>query len=127
MKRREFLLFWETGTQGTLEDEHIVHEGEEPKQLLCIVSGQARVSKQGRPIANLSRGQFVAELSFLSHERASADVVAVGELQYNSWNQDKLRRLAKINPELYQKLQHSVSRDVTNKIKATSDRMGELG
>ncbi len=127
MKRREFLLFWETGTQGALEDEHIVHEGEEPKQLLCIVSGQARVSKQGRPIASLSRGQFVAELSFLSHERASADVVAVGELRYNSWNQDKLRSLEKINPELYQKLQHILSRDVTDKIKTTSDRMGELG
>jgi CRP-like cAMP-binding protein len=85
------------------------------------------VSKQGRPIANLSRGQFVAELSFLSHERASADVVAVGELRYNSWNQDKLRSLEKINPELYQKLQHILSRDVTDKIKTTSDRMGELG
>ena len=62
-----------------------------------------------------------------NHQRASADVVALGELQYNSWNQDKLRRLEKINPELYQKLQHILSRDVTNKIKATSDRMGELG
>jgi hypothetical protein len=80
-----------------------------------------RILLERRPI------ELPEELSFLSHERASADVVAVGELQYNSWNQDKPRRLAKINPELYQKLQHILSPDVTNKIKTTSDRMGEIG
>ena len=96
MKQREFLLFWETGTQGALEDEHIVHEGEEPNQLLCIVSGQARVSKQGRPIAEdhagqLRRGVFGIVRVQFKGDRVEEAVAEVDEtLGGAGWNSTSL-------------------------------------
>ncbi len=125
MRPREFLLFWETGTQRRVVDAPIVREGEAPEALLFIISGTARVVKGGRGIATLSRGSFAAELSFLSREPASADVVAEGAVEFNSWRQDKLRRLRKIDPALYVKIQGILGRDVTDKIRTTSSRVQE--
>jgi CRP-like cAMP-binding protein len=125
MRRREFLLFWETGTVSQVVDAPLVREGETLEALYFIVSGTARVVKDGRTLATLSRGSFAGELSFLSREPASADVVADGTIEVNSWNQRKLRRLDKIDPELYVKIQEILGRDVTGKIRAASSRLDE--
>lgn len=120
MKRREFLLFWETGTLRRIRDERIIEEGARPRELMLVVSGDVEVVKGGRTIAKLSRGSFLAELSFLTQEPASADVRAVGEVELNSWNQRKLHRLGKINPDLSLKIQRILGRDVTDKIRTAS-------
>ena len=125
MKRREFLLFWETGSLQTVRDELMVKEGERPEALLFLVSGAVRIESGGRSVATLARGSFVAELSFLTQEPASADVIAEGEVEFNSWNQRKLRRLSTINPDLYHKIQRILSRDMTEKLKTASQRMRE--
>ena len=93
--------------------------------LFFLISGRARVEKGGQTIATLSRGSFAAGLSFLSREPASADVLAEGAVEFNSWNQKKLRRLNKIDPELYVKIQGILGRDISNKMRAASSRIQE--
>jgi CRP-like cAMP-binding protein len=123
MKPREFLLFWETGNLTEVADRPFVREGKYPDALLFLVSGEAKVMKEGTTIARLGRGSFVAELSFLSGEPASADVVAEGAVEYNSWTHQKLRRIEKFNPDLSRKIQGIVGRDISHKIRATSTRL----
>ena len=127
MKPREFLWFWETGTPGAACDEAFIREGEKPNALFCLVSGRADVVKGGTTLASLGRGSFVAELSFLSGEPASADVSAEGKVEYNTWSHQKLRRIEKINPDLYMKIQGIVGKDITDKIRATSTRLHRAG
>jgi hypothetical protein len=123
MKPREFLLFWETGNTQEAREEPFVRQGEQLDALLFIVTGKAHVTREGNVLATLGRGSFAGELSFLSGEPASADVVADGKVTYNSWDHQKLRRIEKINADLYAKLQGILGRDMTEKIRVASSRI----
>ena len=127
MTRREFLLFWEMGTIRHVRDVRFIQEGERPRELMLITEGEVEVKKGERSVAKLNRGSFVAELSFLTQEPASACVHALGEVEYNSWNQQKLNRMRKINPDLFLKIQRILGRDVTDKIRMASQREETAG
>lgn len=118
MKPREFWIFWETGRDEDVDDSTIVEENERPSELMFLVSGRAKVVREGATIAMLEAGQFAAEMSFLSGKPASADVVAVGQAKLKVWNQGRLGLLDKVNPELSLKLQKILSQDVTDKVQS---------
>jgi len=116
MRRREFLYWWHTGTIHQVENEIIIYKGEYQKEVSMIISGTVTVTKNERIIAELSRGSFIAEMSFLTAEPASADVKANGLVKYMSWDQEKLRSLRQINSELFIKIQNVIGKDLTKKI-----------
>lgn len=122
MSRREFLYLWEMGNPRALDGVQLVHEGAPQQELLLILDGEAVVRKGGQDIASLRRGQFVAEMSFVTGEAASADVIARGAMRCLVWPQEKLRALKQLNPALLIKLQNILGRDLTDKIKAASGR-----
>lgn len=122
MSRREFLLLWEMGMPGRSDGAQLVREGEAQRQLVLILNGEVVVRKAGQELARLKRGQFVAEMSFLSGDPASADVLAEGPVDYRAWPQDKLRALQQLNPALLVKLHHILGRDLTQKVKDASRR-----
>lgn len=122
MSRREFLYLWEMGNPRSVDGAQLVREGEPQRDLWLMVDGEAVVRKGGAEIARLRRGQFVAEMSFLSGEPASADVVADGPVRCLVWPQDKLRALRQLNPHLLIKLQHVLGRDLTGKIRGAGGR-----
>ena len=70
----EFLYFWNMGTIKSTSDEYLIKSGDHQNNLLLVLAGTAYVEVNGNPIANLERGAFIAEISFLSGEPASADV-----------------------------------------------------
>ena len=74
----KFLFFWNMGTIKSVTDEYFIHSGEKQHNLLLVLSGIANVEVNGKPIASLERGAFIAEISFLTGEPASADVHAKG-------------------------------------------------
>ncbi len=120
MSRREFLYLWEMGNPGRSDGAVLVREGEAQRELLLLLGGEVVVRKEGREMARLKRGQFVGEMSFISGEPASADVLADGPVNYIAWPQDKVRALQQLNPALLVKLQHVLGRDLTSKVKAAS-------
>lgn len=122
MSRREFLYLWEMGNPGMSDGTQLVREGEPQRDLVLLLNGEVVVRKDGQELARLSRGQFVAEMSFVSGEPASADVIANGRVDFIAWPQDKLRTLQQLNPGLLVKLQHILGRDLTSKVKAASRR-----
>ena len=120
MRRREFLYLWNMGVIRTAKDVLMVKKGVPQKKLLLILSGTVHVKDEKNIIARLSRGSFVAEMSFLTGEPATADVYADGYVRFIAWEQAKLRSLKQINPDLLIKIQNILGKDLTEKLKEGS-------
>lgn len=119
MTSREFLYFWELGQRRGVINEHLIHDGEKQKDLALVTEGAVQVMKQGKILAELTRGSFIAEMSFITGDPASADVVAAGPVKIMAWEQEKLRSLGQLNPKLLIKLQGILGQDLTKKIRAS--------
>ena len=113
----EFLYFWNMGTIKSTNDDFLIRSGQTQENLLMVLNGVAAVEVNQKRIANLERGSFVAEISFLTGEPASADVHAEGELFYVAWESMRLKNLKHENPGFWMKLQHVLSEDLVKKVK----------
>ena len=122
----EFLYFWNMGTIRSVTNDYFIHSGETQNNLLLVLSGQADVEVNNKPIAHLDRGAFIAEISFLTGEPASADVHANGEVIFISWRSERLKNMRHDNPSFWMKLQHSLSEDLIKKIKPQAKRESQL-
>lgn len=118
LSRREFLVFWEMGSMKTKESGTFVREGETPQELMLLVEGEVDVQSKGATLARLSRGQFIAEMSFISDMPASADVTVRSPSRYLAWSQQKLRSMRQVNPHLFIVLQGLLGKDLVGKIRA---------
>ena len=113
----EFLYFWNIGTIKKYHNEHLIHSGEKQNSLLLILSGKANVQVGNSTIANLYRGSFIAEISFLTNEPASADVISKNELICILWKNERLKILKEQNANFWMKLQHTLTADLIKKVK----------
>ena len=123
---REFLYFWNMGRIRSVTDEFLINSGEKQNNLLLVLSGTANVEVNGKPIASLDRGAFIAEISFLTGEPASADVHAIDELIFISWRSERLKNMQHENPAFWMKLQHALSEDLIKKVKPKAKRKSQI-
>lgn len=123
MTNKEFLYFWNTGQAGETENGVLVREGKPVDKLSLVLSGTVDVIKDGTTIAQLGRGSFFAEMSFLTGEPASADIKASGKIEYISWEQEKLHCLKQLDSNQYIKLQNILGKDLSAKVKLASTRI----
>ena len=56
-------------------------------------------------------------MSFLTGEEATANVIAQGNVKYIAWEQEKLKSLKQLNPDLLIKIQNILGKDLTMKLK----------
>ena len=71
---------------GLVENKTIVKAGDIQKDLMLVVNGTAEVKRDATVIAQLERGQFIAEISYITGKPASADVVLEEDLTYYVWD-----------------------------------------
>ena len=117
LSTNEFLYFWNMGTIKKYNNERIINSGEKQNSLLLILSGRATVKVNDNNIARLSRGAFVAEISFLTGEPASADVVTNNEVICILWKNERLKNLKRENSTFWMKLQHALTEDLIKKVR----------
>mgnify|MGYP006087323359 CR=1 FL=1 len=117
LSTNEFLYFWNMGTIKKYNNEYLIKSGEKQNTLLLILSGRASVKVKNETIANLHRGSFIAEISFLTNEPASADVMSRDEIICVLWKNDRLKSLKKENSQFWMKLQHALTEDLIKKVK----------
>ena len=99
----------------------LLKDGDKNQALYLILKGQCRVEKNGEEIAILGQGQFAGELSFLSHETVSADVVAVGQVSLMCWQRHRLLPLFK-RQGLYESYFYGMcSLDVAGKLRTMTE------
>ena len=103
----------------TLSDgDRLLSEDAENRNLYLILDGQCRVLHRQTEVAVLGPGHFVGELSFLSGERVSADVVAAGPVRLLAWDRETLQPLFK-RRGLYESYFHSLcGLDVAGKLRS---------
>ena len=88
-----------------------------PGSLFFLLSGSVAVQHQQHEFARLERGSFVAEMSLLTGEKTTADVVALGPVEYMAWPAEKLARLRSRNPMLWTRVQSVLGHDLVEKIR----------
>jgi CRP-like cAMP-binding protein len=107
------LARWEDVATGAC----IVRRGEALDRLMVVASGKARVEVDGSPVVELRAGRFVGEMSFLTGERPSADVVAADPACIVSWPQGELRALLGKHTDLRAAVQAVIGEDLVAKLR----------
>jgi hypothetical protein len=117
MAPAEFLRLWRDGQAGAVTDTQLVREGTMPEALYFLLSGQVGVRSGGRELVRFGPGHFIAEMSLLTGERTTADVHALGAVEYRAWPAATLARLRTRNPMLWSKVQSVLGHDLVEKIR----------
>lgn len=112
----EFLRFWRQGTRERVTGVALARAGTSPESLFFLMSGTVRVTRGGAPIADLSAGFFVAEMSLLTGDPATADADAVGEVELVRWSVVELLAIRQRNPMLWTRIQSVIGHDLVEKI-----------
>lgn len=96
----------------------LVSKGLDADKLILIDQGDAVVQVQGKRVAELSEGDFVAEMSYLTGKAPVADVVSHGPLKFLVWERSELDRLFGNQVELKSVMNEIIGRNLVRKITA---------
>lgn len=82
------------------EGSAIIGEGQQGSDFFIIYAGHAVVEKEGRPVAELVRGDFFGEISFLTGAPRSATVRAAQDCEIFRMKGEEFDRIVKRVPGL---------------------------
>ncbi|MEM9411665.1 MAG: cyclic nucleotide-binding domain-containing protein [Planctomycetota bacterium] len=124
---REMLELLSAAKQCSYDaDATIVSRGSEPEELILIDRGTASVLIDRQLVASLERGDFVAEMSYLTGEPAVADVVAHTSMKIIRWSKSELENLFERRPSLKSSIHEIIGRDLVQKIVSAEPKVPEL-
>jgi flavin reductase (DIM6/NTAB) family NADH-FMN oxidoreductase RutF len=78
----------------------VIRQGERGGDAFVILSGFARVVRDGREVARLGAGQFFGEVAMLDGRPRTADVVAETRLRCIALSRDSFKRALRAEPDL---------------------------
>tara|TARA_B100000686_G_C16699631_1_gene922575 strand:- start:879 stop:1508 length:630 start_codon:yes stop_codon:yes gene_type:complete len=113
---REFLHFWDKGELMHVDNKTLISQGDNQENLMLVLNGTAEVIRNDKKIATLERGQFIAEISYITGKPASADVLVSNDLTYYVWDKKSLSELRKKNSNIMRKLDHILTLDMAGKL-----------
>ena len=102
----------------------IVHRDTVVHDMQVLRQGGLEVRTAAGVIARLEPGQFVGEMSFISGEKATADVVATEPSRVLAWSQESLNTLLEKKPALAFKIRGILGRDVVAKLRSHGTPVG---
>lgn len=94
----------------------LTKEGENLDKLYFVIEGGIRINKQGKEFDYMP-GSFVGEVVFLSGGNASATVTVPSGASFYEWQNEKLTKLFKHNPEIKINFEALLNRDLANKVR----------
>ena len=117
----EFLTFWKSGKIINVEGGNtIIQKDEKLKSILLLINGKVNVKSNGHTIAYLPRGSFIGEISYITKEGATADVIADGDATYIEWTNKGLKSIQLNNKIFWTKIQNILLKDLIIKLKRSS-------
>jgi hypothetical protein len=115
----EFVKLMKMGARREVPaGEQLVAQGSVVEDMTVLLQGALEVRADGRVITRLRPGQFVGEMSFITGEKASADVIATEPSTVVSCSQASLHELLDAKPALALKIRAALGRDVVAKLRA---------
>ena len=114
----EFLKFWKTGEiKHVPKDSKIIIKDDQLDSIILLLNGKVKVQKKGSNITYLPRGSFLGEMSFVTKEKASADVISQEDVSYIEWTNNELFKIKENNRVFWTKIQNILLNDLIFKIK----------
>lgn len=95
----------------------ITEEGKPVRDVILICEGAAAVEIDGRPVRYTSGLEFIGEVSFLTHDVASATTKAAAKIRGLAWSHEALRALLNQNLTLRFAMRSLMSGDLARKLK----------
>ena len=90
------------------EGTEVISEGGFSNDLFAIEDGNAEVTREGKKIAKLGKGDVFGEAGLLDNSMRSATVTATSPLRLISMGHFELKRLKKAAPDVYEKIEKLV-------------------
>ena len=90
------------------EGTEVVREGGFSTELLAIEDGTAEVTREGKKIAELKKGDVFGETGLLEDEMRNSSVIATSPLKLISMGHFELKRLKKAAPDVYARIEQLV-------------------
>ena len=118
MSPREFLRLWHKGERLRLEEGSLLRQGQIPAHLVLLLGGELEVRRDGRHLTRIAPWQLVGEMSLITGEPASADVVVREPVELIQWRRRDLDRLSRRHPEMMRKLDGVIGQDLVRKLTA---------
>jgi hypothetical protein len=87
-------------------------------RMMVIATGSMAVMVGEREIAHLGEGHFIGEMSFISGENPTADVVTKDASRYVAWKKEELRAFLAEHETLRAALQMVIGGDLVAKLRA---------
>ena len=117
----EFLTFWKMGLIKNVENGvTIIEKDEKLNSILLLINGKVNVKSGGKSIAFLPRGSFIGEISYITKEGASANVIADGDATYIEWTNKELMKIKNSKKIFWTKIQNILLNDLIIKLKRSS-------
>jgi cAMP-dependent protein kinase regulator len=86
----------------------VVTEGGFSTELLAIEDGTAEVTREGKKVAELKKGDIFGETGLLEDEMRNSTVIATSPLKLISMGHFELKRLKKAAPDVYARIENLV-------------------
>jgi hypothetical protein len=100
----------------------IIEQGKPVRDVLLVCEGAAAVEIDGAPVRHTSGLEFLGEVSFLTHDVASATVRAAVPMRAIAWPHDALRTLLRESLAIRFALRSVMSGDLARKLKESGPK-----
>lgn len=105
---------WDTLPPGA----EVTRQGERPRMLTHLSTGEAAVIVDGCPVARVAGPSYIGEMSLLGEGHASATVIVSTPCRVWQIGMDRVLRLERDRPTIFNALQAGIARDMRRKIVA---------
>jgi len=103
------------------EDVTLITQDVPPEHLKFVVSGEARVERNGRQIGIVKSGDFLGEMSYLTVKPATASVITTEPTRYLAFDRNVLRGHLEKNPEVRHALEAGFNRNLVDKLAKSNE------
>lgn len=114
----DFNMLWSMGQTALFYDEVIVADGSHPSTVSVLIHGKVTIEKDGAVMRELPANSLIGEMSFVSGEPATVDVVAHDRVVVRQWDQRQLATLDQAHPPSAKVFRDLISRDLASKAQA---------
>jgi CRP-like cAMP-binding protein len=96
-------------------------------QLFFICEGRVKVTIAGRQVSELTKGNFVGEVAFLTDRPATATVTADSDVRALVFGRENLDKFFRNDADIAGLIYQLLGRELARKIKVSNDLVAALG
>ncbi len=111
----DFNALWVSGRTVTHDSTVIISDRSQPEWVAMVLDGQVEIQRDGICERSVGQGALLGEMSYVSGDPATVDVVALGRVTVREWDQRHLRLLDQTHPPSAKVLDRLIARDLAAK------------